>query len=495
MAEKGYTNQEGTVDIREPGSGFRWAGACVAAGPATIPHGGITTSKCRDPENPYGFRVHNKFRAAPDMISFDLMAPKWKTRLLNSRLVLCPLDIRKRWSKCLQQSNMESWEYIEDYREVYNEQDVDSAGTIEIDGSGADVTETSAMKAICLDRLTRITPTRIGAGVTALNINAVRFCGPSSCGQCGPITDGCQAFNAVTDSGPSYLDTPFLILAERPITSWAYAYTLRAITPFNAGGEHAVGLICLSNGRIITISTVADALAYSDDDGLNWVLIALNPAGAPNCIWSLDWAHNYIGGAGGYIYKSVDGGTTWDTVNTGAAGTPTTAINDVHGYGDVIISAGANNVLGLSRDGGDTWDAVVGPAVGVALNKVWAFSEREFLIGTADGRIFRTEDAGATFDEVEDFAALLGAAASVTAWDFCGCLGDKGLVAVLSGAVGYVYRTIDHAYTFEVLRDETGTVVTLPANVGVNSLACCDPNVFVGVGDVQGGSGFMTLIK
>lgn len=491
----GYTNQEGTVDIREPGTGFRWAGACVSAGPATVPHGGITTSKCRDPENAYGFRVHNKFRAAPDMISFDLTAPKWKTALISQRMVLCPLDIRKRWSKCLQPNDMTSWSFIEDFREAYNEQDVDSAGTIEIDGSGADVTVTSSYKAVCVDFVWRIAPVRIGAGVTALNINDVRFCGAPSCGQCGPVSDGCQRFLAVTDSGPTYLDTPFLIIAERTGSSWAWAYTLREIDPFNAGGEHAVGVECLSNARIIVISTVADALAYSDDYGVNWTLIALNPAGAPNTIWSLDWSHIYIGGAGGYIYKSVDGGTTWDTVNTGAAGTPTTAIADIHGYGDVVVSVGFNNVMGLSRDGGDTWDAVVGPAVGINLTTVRCFSESEFLVGTDDGRIFRTDDAGDTWDEVIDFAAILGAVAAVAAWDFCGCMADKGLVAVTSGAVGYVFRTIDHAMTFEVLRDDQGVELSMPVNVGLNGLACCDPNVFVGVGDVVSGSGFMVLIK
>lgn len=495
MTTNGFTSQEGTVDIRAPGGLFSWAGECVSAGPATIPYGAITRSMCRDPEDAYGFVPFNTFRAAPDMGSFDLVAPKWKQAIIDSRLSSCPHDIRKRWSKCLVPNNLESWQLIEDYRLAYVEQEADSEGTIPVDGTAANVMETRSIKFVCRDTLWRITPSRIGESVTTLAINAVRWCSPRSCGTCGAVSDGCQVFRAVTDSGANYLDTPKLITATRAGTGWAFTYTVQDIDPFFAGNEHALDLVCLSNGRVVTVSNAYGGLAYSDDNGANWIAILLTVGGEPNAIWALDWTNVFIVGDGGYIYKSMDGAVTWATVDAGA--TLTDDLYDVHGYGNVVAVVGANNAFGVSRDNGDTWDAVTGPEPGGDLNVVHCLSESEILVGSDSGVIYRSTDTGDTWVEVVDFAAVLGTTASVAAWDFCGCQGDKGFVLVNDGAgLGWVFRTIDHAMTFQHLYDNSGVKQLLPANSGVNGIACCDPNVAVAVGEVHAATGgYMALIK
>lgn len=487
----GFTNQEGTVDIRAPGGVYKWAGACVAAGAATVPLGTVTRSKCRHPTKTYDFETFNKFKAAPDDISFDLMMPKAKTMALNRMIRTCPHDIRKRWSNCLNPSNIESWQFIEDFIEVDAESITDSGGTIEIDGSGADVLETAAMKSLCVDYLWRPIPTRIGEAVTTLDINAVRFCSDASCGECGAVSDGCTVFAAVTDSDLNYLDTPKLIVAERDLDNWAFTYTVWDIDPFNAGGEHAVDLACLSDGRYIVISSVAGALAYSDTGGDTWTDVALDSA--PNAIFAQTWANIVVVGDGGYIWVSRDGGTTWTAVEEG--GETTENLLDVHGYGDTMIAVGENNTVLISRDGGDTWDTVAGPAAGDNLNVCRAFGENELLVGTDAGEIYRTIDTGANWEEEFDFTDALGAAASVDAWDFCGCKADKGFIIVNSGGTAVIYRTIDHAYSFRRLKDDQGTKVYLPDNDEVNDIACCDPNIAVAVGEVNAASGWMALIK
>ncbi len=487
---EGYTNQEGTGDLRAPGGLFAWMGKCVSVGAVTRPKGALSVSHCRSAENAYGWDVFNQYRAPADMISFDVIAPKWKVALIEGRLEDCPHDVRKRYSKCLQPNDPDSWQLIEDYRNCTIENVVDSAGTIEIDGTGAAVLETLNMKALCMDRVVRIIPTRIGAGATTLNINAVRFCGAPSCGgECGDVNDGCQTFYAVTDSAAGYLSTPKLILATRTGSSWAFAYTLRDIDPFNAGSEHAEDLICLSNGRIIVLSPTAQALAYSDDSGVNWTLVALTAAPAAIDMENLN--HIYVVGASGLISLSTDGGTTWDTI---AAFTAQNLL-DVHSYGAIVVAVGAANAIGISRDSGNTFDALTGPNPGIALNVVRCLGDREFLVGCADGKVYRTTDQGVTWSLVVDFASVLGAAASVVAWDFCGCLEDKGGVLVTSAAVSYVYRTIDHAMSFQVLRDDGGSVQQLPTNSGVNDIACCDVNVAVAVGEINAASGYMALLK
>lgn len=493
---KGYTSEEGTGDLRIHGDEYKWMGQCVQVGPATRPQGDITVSKCRSGRDPSKFVPFSVSRTAPDDITFDLIAPLNKAALISERILACPVDIRKRYSKCLTPESTRSWEMIHDYLDVYTTQITESHGTPPgIDEATSNVLETMSMKALCLDIVRRVDPTRIGEGQTVLDINAVSWCSPLSCGECEDISDGCVTFAAVTDSGLNYLDTPYLIIATRNYPGWVFNYVLRAIDPFNAGGEHAVDHACLPEGRHLVISTVAQALAWTDDAGINWVNVPLVAAGAPTRIYAPSWVKVYVVGNAGYIYRSRNGAATFETVDAGATFAQNLA--DIHGYGERMVVVGALNEFGTSTDEGDTWNAGVGPAAGVNLNVVRMLGEREVLVGTADGRIFRSLDFGVTWAEVEvvDFADMLGAAAEIVAWDWCGCREDKGFVLVNSGGTGYVFRTIDHAMTFDFLRDSSQAKIPMPDNDELNDIACCDPNIAAVVGEASGGSGFMALIK
>lgn len=110
-------------------------------------------------------------------------------------------------------------------------------------------------------------------------------------------------------------------------------------------------------------------------------------------------------GCGGHIYKTVDGGTTWDTI-------PNLYIDPLS-YPDFVYFFDAANGVAMgdpttttafeiytTTDSGATWTAVPAGNMPVALNNEWGFTN-DFAVsgntvwfGTAKGRVYKSTDRG-----------------------------------------------------------------------------------------------------
>lgn len=157
--------------------------------------------------------------------------------------------------------------------------------------------------------------------------------------------------------------------------------------PF-AGTLYEASLItCLDSGRIVvahTATTVGGKLgfSYSDDAGYSWVDYIPNAdePGASSQNWSIFSLGNtvWVGSVAGYIYRSIDGGETWEVPEAGViSSTPYLGIvflNENEGY------AVGDGVLVKSADGGETWTEIDAPDT-TDMKDVWVTEDYLWVVG------------------------------------------------------------------------------------------------------------------
>ena len=173
------------------------------------------------------------------------------------------------------------------------------------------------------------------------------------------------------------------------------------------------------------------------------------------------------------VFRSKDGGATWQSVlfvddKTGAVDLvldPTNPRVMYAGFWQVVRlpwgfeSGGPGSALYKSTDGGDTWEKLGGEGlpnqgvwgrIGVAVspanpNRLWA------IIEAGDGGVFRSDDAGRTWRKTNEERRL-----RQRAWYYTHIYADpKNAESVYVLNTG-LYRSLDGGKTFTVIRDPHG---------------------------------------
>jgi len=141
----------------------------------------------------------------------------------------------------------------------------------------------------------------------------------------------------------------------------------------------------------------------STDGGITWKLTGLEKTQAigrivvhptnPNIVYvaalGAPWSANPERG----LYKTEDGGTTWQTQSTGvsvslvAGSSPSATVCWLVGPAGTVVVTG---------DGGRSWQRIAFPAA-VDLRSVRATDDKTATVVTADSRQFSTSDGGATW--------------------------------------------------------------------------------------------------
>lgn len=271
---------------------------------------------------------------------------------------------------------------------------------------------------------------------------------------------------------------------------------LRANRPF-AGTDAAARLVaCLDNGRILALWTPAAvnqfSWAYSDDGGYNWVqsMSGVAPTAASAIAWSIYHIGNYVwvGAAEGYIYRSTDGGATYEAVEAGAISTAT--------YGGVMFRsetegyAVSNDALVQTIDGGETWLEITAPAA-TGMKGVWATNDYLWVIGS---KLWYRDINGSTWYERDIPLSYPLSSAPLTRIrffnDHIGAILQTGNVA--GGDVNRIFYTVTGGAEGTWLTYDLGLGSSPFALEGeglfiaastLNDIQWCGSNTLFGVGD------------
>lgn len=313
-----------------------------------------------------------------------------------------------------------------------------------------------------------------------------------SCGTCAPASNGCQQVYALTRANTG---SPGLSSQIAYTLNGGSTWSTKDIAPF--GGLSGNRLV--SVGQYLVVISEADASwAYVEKDTISTdaftqVNTGLEVGGAPRAIYAANPNLVFMGGAGGYIYKSED--ITADVEVVHDASITTQNSNDIHGNGQVIVSVHNNNVVLVSTNGGVSFASITGSVeIGANLTAVWVRSAFQWYIGTNTGKLWYTEDGGVTFTQ----RALPNQAnlSVVNDIKFSDELNEVGAIAVQTLTAGYVYRTFTGGREWYQNTAISGLNATGTTNTRINAIALCGLNE-IAAGGIESGStdGLIAIAK
>jgi photosystem II stability/assembly factor-like uncharacterized protein len=137
----------------------------------------------------------------------------------------------------------------------------------------------------------------------------------------------------------------------------------------------------------------AVGISTSTDAGTTWNNILLGEITSLSFVSSTT---GYAAGDNGVVYKTADGGFTWNLLTTGTS----TKLRALHFYNENIgAAAGESGVIIVTNNGGATWTS---PSSGtsVRLMSVFFNTSTTGYIGGRDGVLRKTTDSGNTWTTV-----------------------------------------------------------------------------------------------
>ncbi|HYN42229.1 MAG TPA: YCF48-related protein [Thermoanaerobaculia bacterium] len=172
-------------------------------------------------------------------------------------------------------------------------------------------------------------------------------------------------------------------------------------------------------------------------------------------VWFRDESRGFAVGAYGLLLSTTDGGDTWES-RTVAEGNDT-HLNAIAEAGGSLYLAGEAGSLYRSDDGGESWQALESPYQGSFFGLL-PLSDGGLLAFGLRGNVFRSEDRGKTWNSVPS-----GTEATLMAGRELG----EGKVAV-AGMAGVLLWSEDGGRTFRLreLADRKASLAILPGTAG-----------------------------
>jgi len=300
-----------------------------------------------------------------------------------------------------------------------------------------------------------------------------------SCGDCDEESDGASKIFAVTKcAGGSPGTSPDIVYSLDKGLTWD-AYDIDTLT----SAQDPTGIAKVGD-YIAVISDDANSISYAesgDFDGINppsWTEITTGFVAGyePYAIDAIGNKAFIVGNAGAiYVTEDVTSGVTAVSLGTVATG-DLLAVDMLNE--DVAVAVGQSGEVVYTLNG-TTWTAVAVRPVGygVNLNCVLILSEKEFIVGTSNGRLYYTLNAGNSWTEKTFPGSSTGVVYAID-------MSNNSVLYIAhatTAPLGRILRSYDGGYSWVVLPESTGAI---PANDRINALAASgyDVNMIVGGG-------------
>ncbi len=159
--------------------------------------------------------------------------------------------------------------------------------------------------------------------------------------------------------------------------------TLNNFNDIDMFGINAV--VCGDNGTIY----------YSEDGGANWEVSSYTSTKKLNDIKFISSEVGFIAGEYAEVLKTIDGGRTWDRLNTSFTNQNFNAIEAVNET-NLCVVGDAGSIF-LSNDGGNSWFGPNGLLYESDIKDVVFFDANNGIATGTNGLILRTNDGGDTW--------------------------------------------------------------------------------------------------
>jgi photosystem II stability/assembly factor-like uncharacterized protein len=197
-------------------------------------------------------------------------------------------------------------------------------------------------------------------------------------------------------------------------------------------------------------------ILHSNDGGTTWATQENGSAWQLNAVAFLDHDNGWSVGAQGTVLHTIDGGENWES----QIGLPIRTFNAVHIFdASTAMIAGVEGLVLSTIDAGLNWDTLTTGITNTLYGLYFLDDQLGWAVG-ANGKIIVTEDGGTTWDEQTSGLSTFDALNAVHFVDE-----DNGAIAA---ADGQVLRTSDGGITWEI--EQTLT------NVQLYGLAMSDAN-------------------
>lgn len=256
---------------------------------------------------------------------------------------------------------------------------------------------------------------------------------------------------------------PHVIWSHDGGTTWT-ATSLTAL-----GTDEPTDIAIVGNYIIVTSATGESYLYATRDNPTVWTEVTggFVTSKGPTAIYAVNVANIFMVGLGGYIYKLNLPGQPVTVVDAGDATLQN--LNDIHGFGSVIVAVGASNAVVYSQNAGRTWAALTGSAPATTLNAVQVVDKDTWWVGADD--LYYTLDGGSSWVAMNLSIASL---TSVNAITFSVDLGATGFIGYKTSTGGGVLRTTDYGATWEAT-----SISGVPTNTGIAAVAMGGANYAV----------------
>jgi photosystem II stability/assembly factor-like uncharacterized protein len=178
----------------------------------------------------------------------------------------------------------------------------------------------------------------------------------------------------------------------------------------SGSGLNILSIVPLSELKAWALTQDNDKLLKTVNGGTTWTSVNTGYNGS---WWSIYFINESIGMVGGYngISRTTDGGTTWTYTNLLTASGLDPGTDYFHIYSIHFVDAsngwavGTNGIILKTVDGGATWtkrsyknDPT--PVSDVVLYSVFFFDVNNGFIGGQNGKLYKTSNAGASWTEI-----------------------------------------------------------------------------------------------